>query len=95
MIPYLPENIMFHELTGLFLTVSESTDKTLIGRSGIIVDETKNLLRVKSLSGNLFSLPKSIVELKVHLPGSGSLSLNGALLTNRPEDRTLKMRYNK
>ena len=85
---------MCHELVGLFLTVSDSTDETLIGRSGIIVDETKNLLRIKSLSGNLFSLPKSVVKLKVHLPG-GSLSLNGSSLINRPEDRTLKMRYNK
>ena len=86
---------MYHELIGLFLTVSDSTDKTLIGRSGIIVDETKNLLRIKSLSGNLFSLPKSVVKLKVHLPAFGSLSLNGDSLINRPEDRTLRMRYNK
>jgi len=36
-----------HELLGLKAKIIDSTDKTLIGRSGIVINETKNTLQLR------------------------------------------------
>ncbi len=88
-----PQNIMHHELIGLDTKVVESTNKSLIGIEGRIVDETKNLLVLsndvrekkipKSCSSFIFTIPP--VEGKRYLPFT--LKVDGKLLLSQPENR--------
>lgn len=41
------KNIFYHELIGLELKVVDSLNKSLIGLSGIVVDETRNTLLIE------------------------------------------------
>ena len=36
-----------HEFLGLKTKIIDSTDKTLIGREGVVIDETKNMLKIR------------------------------------------------
>ncbi len=80
-----PQNIIYNELIGLDTKVVESTNKSLIGIEGKIIDETKNILTVqtdvqekkipKSCSSFIFTIPQ--LKLKV----------DGRLLLSQPENR--------
>ena len=80
-----PNNIIHHELIGLDTKVVESTNRSLEGLEGRIVDETKNTLTIetcekekrvpKSCSSFVFSTP----DLKV--------KVDGRLLLSQPENR--------
>ncbi len=43
-----PHNIIHHELIGLDTKVVESTNSSLIGIEGRIIDETKNMLTIRT-----------------------------------------------
>ncbi len=88
-----PLNIIHHELIGLDTKVVDSTNCSLKGIEGRIVDETKNMLTVetdvqekripKSCSFFIFTLPsfgdKRYLPLKI--------KVDGRLLLSRPENR--------
>lgn len=88
-----PHNIIHHEIIGLDTKVADSTNKSLIGIEGRIVDETKNILTVqtdvqekkipKSCSSFIFTIPS--VEGKRYLPLT--IKVNGRLLLLQPENR--------
>lgn len=44
--PITPENLPKHELIGLQVEVTESTDESLEGLKGEVMDETKSMLRI-------------------------------------------------
>ncbi len=85
-------NIVFHELIGLHAAVVESSDETLKGLSGEIIDETKQTLRVKVEQG-VKTVPKANVTLKVDLPDGQSVNIYGKKIMHRPEDRIKRMNY--
>jgi ribonuclease P protein subunit POP4 len=88
-----PLNIIHHELIGLDTKVVDSTNSSLNGIEGRIVDETKNMLIVetdvqekripKSCSSFIFTLPsfgdKRYLALKI--------KVDGRLLLSQPENR--------
>jgi ribonuclease P protein subunit POP4 len=88
-----PFNIIHHELIGLNIKVVDSTNSSLNGIEGRIVEETKNMLTVetevqekripKSCSSFIFTLPsfgdKRYLELKI--------KVDGRLLLSQPENR--------
>ncbi len=80
-------NIIAHEIIGLKAKVVESTDPNKVDIEGIIVDETKNTLKLKTKKG-LKILPKKEVVLEIELPEGGKVLLDMSKLTLRPEDRT-------
>ncbi|MFQ6050413.1 MAG: ribonuclease P protein component 1 [Candidatus Hydrothermarchaeota archaeon] len=82
-----PENILRHELIGLRARVECSKNKTLIGLEGLIVDETKNTIRIKTKTKEKTIL-KSIVTLRIFL--NGSVIVDGKMLIGRPEERIKK-----
>ena len=43
-------NIFYHELIGLELEVIDSSNKSLIGISGIVIDETKKTLKIETIN---------------------------------------------
>ena len=81
-----PSNIIAHELIGLRVTVSSSTDPTKIGMTGIIRDETRNTLTVQ-IRDRLLCIPKTGSSLTFELPDSQSVTVEGSGLGFRPEDR--------
>ncbi len=84
-------NIMFHELIGLRIMVVKSSEDTLNGLSGEVVDETQHTLKVKTNKG-LKIIPKSIVTISVELTNGTFATVDGKKISFRPEDRIGRMR---
>ena len=88
-----PHNIIHHELLGLDTKVVDSTNSSLIGIGGRIVDETRNILTIedgerirnipKSRSSFIFTLPS--FDGKRYLPLN--IKVDGRLLLSQPENR--------
>lgn len=85
-----PGEITRHELMGLEVEVVESTNPSLVGLAGRVVDETRNTLVVDA-HGNR-RLPKGACAFAFTLPGGQRVWVDGAKLVGRPEDRITKRR---
>ena len=69
---------------GLTLDVVSSNDPTLIGRSGVVVKETKNTLVL--LEGDkTVTFGKPAISFTID---DSDVIIQGALVSQRPEDRT-------
>ncbi|MDD3159688.1 MAG: ribonuclease P protein subunit [Candidatus ainarchaeum sp.] len=78
------ENISNHELIGLKLKVVNSTDKKRIGLNGMVIDETKNTLKI--LQGEkIVILPK--IECDFEFDINELVVIKGKDILKRPEDR--------
>ena len=84
-------NIMFHELIGLRISVVKSSEYSLIGLSGEVVDETQYTLKVKTNNG-LKIIPKSIVTIRIELIDGTFTMVDGRNISYRPEDRIARLR---
>jgi ribonuclease P protein subunit POP4 len=82
-------NIIKHELIGLKAEITKSTNKNQIGITGEIVDETKNLLIIKTQDG-LRQIAKEQATFKLGLPKNETVEVDGKLLVGRPESRIKK-----
>ena len=69
---------------GSTMNIVESNDPTLVGRSGLVMDETKNTL-VMLENDACVRIGKSSITFT--LDGSDAV-VQGALVGQRPEDRT-------
>ncbi|MBS3815236.1 MAG: ribonuclease P protein component 1 [Hadesarchaea archaeon] len=85
------DNLLQHEFIGLKAKVIESTNPSLKGKEGLIANETRNTLVLEEM-GELKTLPKSEVKIRVTLPSGERLDVNGDKLVARPEDRIKKYR---
>ncbi len=98
----VPHNIIHHELIGLDIRVVESTNNSLCGVEGRIVDETRNMFTVetgdrekmipKSGSSFIFTIPLRTNEGKRYLPSN--IKVDGRLLLSQPENR-IQTRFRK
>jgi len=91
--PITPHNIVRHELIGLAVKVAESTDKTLKGLRGRVVDETYGTLKIETARGK--EAKEKIVAKQNNvfiftLPNKIKVEVDGRLLVSRPEDRIKK-----
>ncbi len=100
----VPHNIIHHELIGLDIRVGDSTNNSLCGIEGRIVDETRNMFKVetddrekmipKSGSSFIFTIPSS------HPTNDGkrylrsNIKVDGRLLLSQPENR-IQTRFRK
>lgn len=89
--PVTRKDVLRHELIGLKATILSGSDPTLIGREGVIVDETRNTIKLDE-SGELKVIPKKEVTLSVDLPKGEKVKIGGNKLVCRPEDRVKKYR---
>jgi ribonuclease P protein subunit POP4 len=80
------KNILAHELVGLQARIEESSDRSLIGLSGMIVLETKNMISINTSTGvkHISKLVARKIQLCLPL---GNCFINGSSLIGRPEDR--------
>jgi len=80
-------NILAHELIGLRAKVVKSTDKSREGIEGIIIDETKNTIKIESGKRKEI-LPKKEVTLEIELPSGEKTIVECKEIMFKPEDRT-------
>ena len=93
----VPHNIIHHELIGLDIRVVDSTNSSLNGIEGRIIDETKNMFKVetdelekmipKSSSSFIFTISSShqTNDGERYLPSN--IKVDGRLLLSQPENR--------
>ncbi len=84
--PITKRNVLQHELIGLDARVSNSSDPTLIGTHGKIIDETHNMLVIEQ-AGKPKLMPKITSALMLTLPSGEDVEVDGARLVGRPEER--------
>ncbi len=88
------KNLIYHELIGLNVEVTDSSTKSLIGIRGKVIDETKKTLTIETLDNNEKLLAKDISIFQFEVPDGTILEVDGKILLSRPEDR-IKKRYKK
>lgn len=95
------ENIVRHELIGLKTKVAASTDPSLEGVSGTVVDESYNMLVMEcrplpkrkakeAAKKRTKSVSKRDSVFIFALPNRVKVKIEGRLLVGRPEDRIKK-----
>ena len=84
-----PKNLIRHEFIGLEVRIAESTNSSQKGLTGKVVDESRNMLSIKTNSG-VKNIPKESSTFSFHLPSGEWVRVDGKLLTSRPEDRVKK-----
>ena len=86
-----PENVLYHELIGLEVTIMKTSNKYLCSLSGRVIFETKNMLIIRTNNNKVKQIPKLVANLiKVHLQ-SVVCFISGRDLIGRPEDRVLRL----
>ncbi|HET6398627.1 MAG TPA: ribonuclease P protein subunit [Candidatus Thermoplasmatota archaeon] len=79
------------ELIGLPVRVARSTDGTLVGREGVVVDESLRTFVVRWPDGRESRLGKPGTTFAFHVRGAW-VEVPGDAIEFRPEDRTKKVR---
>ncbi len=87
---HTPRNILRHELIGLKAEVVDSTNKSQVGISGVILDETRNMLLIGVPGGKKKWVAKKDVVLRIMLPDGVRVLVEGRALVGRPEERLKK-----
>ncbi len=80
------ENIVRHELIGLKTEVVDSRNKSVIGLSGEIIDETQKTFVIETEKGDK-KVAKAGSKFRFKKP---AVVINGDILVARPEDRIKK-----
>ncbi len=79
-------NILKHELIGLHVKVVNSPDPSQTGIKGAVIDETKNLLVIRTEKG-LKKIEKKYRTFEFKLPSGERVQVDGNKIVLRPEDR--------
>jgi len=90
-VPITKQNLMRHELIGLKARVENSSDPTLLGICGTIIDETRDMLVIEQAEGTKI-IPKGSSKFMFTLPGGEEVEIEGAKLVRRPEERVKRRR---
>ncbi len=85
------KNVMQHELIGLEAHIIGSSDPTLLGVHGKILDETRGMLVIEH-SSKAKVTPKSGSTFEIKLPNGEKMVLDGKKLVGRPEERVRRNR---
>ncbi|MEX2684940.1 MAG: ribonuclease P protein component 1 [Candidatus Sigynarchaeota archaeon] len=85
--PITPNNILFHELIGLHVSIHQPACRSLIGLQGTIVDETANLVLVQRPNGRIARVLKKHNMFNITLPSGKNVLVPGDLIIGRPWDR--------
>jgi len=83
-------NLVRHELCGLKVRITKSTDPTQKGLKGRIIDETYNTFKIETKEGKEKIVPKANTVFIFILPSGEKVEVEGKLLVARPEDRIKK-----
>jgi ribonuclease P protein subunit POP4 len=76
------------EFIGLNVNIDNCKDPSWIGKTGMVIDETKNTFTLK-INGKNKKIGKNISIFKFEYQGN-NIILNGSKITYKPEDRIKK-----
>lgn len=79
---------MIKELIGSHITIIDSKNKSLINIDGMVVDETRNTITIKTNKGEK-KLIKNSIKIEM-LVDNKMIGIDGKKLVGRPEDRIKK-----
>ena len=85
--------IFRHELIGLNVKITKSKNKSLVGLSGKVIDETKNMFVIKTKEGTK-KIIKDQSTFIFSLNGK-KIEIEGKILVGRPEQRIKKTHVKK
>ncbi|MHC1624238.1 MAG: ribonuclease P protein component 1 [Candidatus Methanospirareceae archaeon] len=85
-----PSNLLQHELIGLKINVDESSNSTVRGLAGTVIDETRNMLVIENEQKNEKKIAKAGNRFIFELDGGVHVRVKGDRLVSRPEDRIKK-----
>ncbi len=88
-----PENILRHELIGLEVRITNSSNNRIVGLKGKVIDETRNTLIINDEKSKRI-IPKNVSVFQFKLPDGTDVKIDGVKLVGRPENR-LKNRVRK
>ncbi|XP_066602763.1 ribonuclease P protein subunit p29 isoform X1 [Prorops nasuta] len=86
----LNQQLMKADFHGALITIVKSRCPSLTGKSGIVVQDTKNTFRICNANDTVITIPKNIVIIKLYLPYNVTLQILGRQLAIRPAERTVK-----
>ena len=78
------------EFIGLHVKIKECKDPSWIGKSGLILDETKNTFLIE-IDDQHKKIAKNIATFEFDVEGN-KISIDGLKIAFRPEDRIKKIR---
>jgi ribonuclease P protein subunit POP4 len=81
-----PRNILRHELIGLDVSVVEASNPLHRGITGLIVDETRNTLLIRTPAGDR-RIQKQYSRFRIILPDRTLVIIDGSALVSAPERR--------
>jgi ribonuclease P protein subunit POP4 len=84
------EKIARDEFIGLQVKISECTDPKWVGKSGLIIDETKNTFTL-IVDNQKKMIAKKTATFEFDLNGK-KIAIDGKKIAYRPEDRIKKIR---
>ena len=90
MSPISPNNIHQHELIGLNVELIHTSDKQLIGRKGLIIDETKNMFIIDfetQTNSKRAKIVKKDCTFRFTLPSGEMVDVEGRIIKDKPENR--------
>ena len=73
-----------HELIGEEAEIVSSTNPTIVGIKGTIIDETKQTIKLRKKDGKEVVLLKNAIDFKLSRTGE---VISGKEITKRPEER--------
>ncbi|MEM1572960.1 MAG: ribonuclease P protein subunit [Candidatus Methanomethylicaceae archaeon] len=82
-------NLIYHNLVGLNVEVSHSTDPTQIGIKGIVIDETKNMLIILT-NGKVKKIPKKNCTFTFFIPKP--VVIEGEKIAYNPAERLKRIK---
>jgi ribonuclease P protein subunit POP4 len=97
-----PAELPYHELIGLFVKVDSSCDPTINGLSGIVIDETRNTLKIETglksglddAATRVVTVPKKgtvfVFTLPERISQTGrqiSVKIDGNITLSQPQNR--------
>jgi ribonuclease P protein subunit POP4 len=85
------DNLLFSTFIGLDVEIVNSSQRELIGRKGIIVDETKNLIVIEEADGKEFKVPKVTSTFRFTLDNGEKIDVVGREIAFRPHERPKKV----
>ena len=87
------KNLVHHEFIGLNVHVTSKKNKSL-NLNGIIIDETKNTIKIEGIDKSEKIIPKKGTMFVFEIPDGEKIEIDGDILSIRPEDR-IKKRFKK
>ncbi len=84
------ENILFHECVGLTTRIAHSSEKSLEGIKGKILDETKNTFHIQLSRHKRIVVPKSVAIFNFYL--ESEVAVDGYKLIGDSGSRVSRLR---